>query len=75
MHSVKVHLLLSIHKSRAVYGMDVMISLPNFQPKLLEMTFSPDCNRACKFYPTFYNDIFECLYFGKENDNIERIIW
>jgi tubulin--tyrosine ligase-like protein 12 len=54
--------------------MDVMVSLPDYQPKLLEMTFSPDCNRACKYHPTFYNDIFECLFFGKENDNIERVI-
>ena len=61
-------------QSRAVYGMDVMVSMPEYQPKLLEMTFSPDCNRACKYHPTFYNDIFECLYLGLENANIERVI-
>jgi len=44
--------------SRAVYGVDIMIDEDDFEPKLLEFTFSPDCIRACKFYPSFYNEIF-----------------
>ena len=31
--------------SRAVYGIDLMID-DQFQPKLLEITYAPDCNRA-----------------------------
>jgi len=61
-------------KSRALYGMDVMFSLPDYQPKLLEMTFSPDCNRACKYHPHFYDDLFECMYLGKDNKNLLRVI-
>lgn len=57
------------NQTRAIYGMDLMIDT-NFQPKLLEMTFSPDCTRACKFTPTFYNDIFETLFFGVPNENM-----
>jgi len=54
--------------------MDVMFSLPDYQPKLLEMTFSPDCNRACKYHPHFYDDLFECMYLGKDNKNLLRVI-
>ncbi|CAD8093778.1 unnamed protein product [Paramecium sonneborni] len=60
-------------KNRSVYGMDLMIDSNGFQPKLLEMTFSPDCTRACKYTPTFYNDLFECLFFGVENQNMIQI--
>ena len=42
-------------KCRSVYGIDIMIDADTMEPKLLEMTFSPDCKRACEYYPTFYN--------------------
>ena len=54
--------------------MDVMISMPEYQPKLLELTFSPDCNRACKYSPSFYNDLFETLFYGKENPRMIKLI-
>ncbi|KAM3130195.1 hypothetical protein pb186bvf_017695 [Paramecium bursaria] len=60
-------------KNRSVYGMDLMID-QNFTPKLLEMTFSPDCTRACKYTPSFFNDLFETLFFGVENQNMIKII-
>ena len=31
-------------------------------PKLLEVNFSPDTLRACKYHPDFYNHVFECLF-------------
>ncbi|KAG5006280.1 hypothetical protein JHK85_024822 [Glycine max] len=34
--------------SRAMYGVDVMLD-SSFQPKLLEVTYCPDCTRACKY--------------------------
>ena len=58
---------------RAVYGVDIMIDEKTMEPKLLEFTFGPDCNRACKFYPTFYNDLFEVLFLNRENQNIEPL--
>lgn len=42
-------------KCRAVYGIDIMIDADTMEPKLLEITFSPDCKRACEYYPTFYD--------------------
>ena len=52
-----------------------MINEKDMQPKLLEVTFAPDCHRACKYHPHFYNDIFECLYLNKDDvEHITRII-
>jgi tubulin--tyrosine ligase-like protein 12 len=48
-------------RSRAMYGVDVMIT-DDFQPKILEVTFSPDSGRACKFNPNFFNEVFGCLF-------------
>jgi tubulin--tyrosine ligase-like protein 12 len=57
-------------KSRAVYGIDIMIDESDMEPKLLEITFSPDCKRACNYYPTFYNDIFEALFLDTVGENV-----
>ena len=53
-------------KCFSIYGLDVMIEKDSFEPKILEMTFSPDCTRACKYHPSFYEDIFNGIIFGKE---------
>lgn len=49
-------------KCRAIYGIDIMIDEASMEPKLLEITFSPDCKRACEYYPTFYNEVLETLF-------------
>ena len=61
-------------KSRAIYGVDIMIDQETMEPKLLEITFSPDCKRACEYYPNFYNEVFEALFMDTLSDNIERVI-
>ena len=61
--------------SRAVYGIDIMIDSETMEPKLLEITFSPDCKRACEYYPTFYDDVFHTLFLETMSNNMERIIW
>lgn len=66
-------------QSRAVYAADIMLSwdnpndgslLPYMQPKLLEINWTPDCERACKYYPDFYNDIFACLFLNDRNTDM-----
>lgn len=60
--------------SRAMYGVDVMLD-SSFQPKLLEVTYCPDCTRACKYDMDivvgeggvskgcdFFNNVFRCLF-------------
>ncbi|XP_006866969.1 PREDICTED: tubulin--tyrosine ligase-like protein 12 [Chrysochloris asiatica] len=55
--------------SRALYAVDLMLKWeehPNgkriMQPQILEVNFNPDCERACKYHPTFFNDIFSTLF-------------
>ncbi|KAI3443556.1 hypothetical protein Pfo_000221 [Paulownia fortunei] len=63
--------------SRAMYGVDVMIDC-RYQPKLLEITYCPDCTRACKYDTEaitggggvikgsdFYNYVFGCLFLNE----------
>eukprot|EP00249_Psilotum_nudum_P018481 c26826_g1_i1 orf=394-2997(-) len=60
--------------SRAMYGVDVMLDT-SLQPKLLEVTYCPDCMRACRYDmqkvlgdselmkgTEFFNDVFGCLF-------------
>ncbi|XP_076638732.1 tubulin tyrosine ligase-like 12 [Colletes latitarsis] len=56
-------------QSRAVYAVDLMLEWKKeeMQPILLEVNFSPDCKRACEYYPNFYNDIFKCLFLDDDN--------
>ncbi|CAF1277059.1 unnamed protein product [Rotaria sordida] len=50
--------------SRALYAADLMLEMIDnkVQPKLLEINFTPDCHRACTFYPNFYNQVFNVLF-------------
>ncbi|KAG7203962.1 hypothetical protein KM043_001828 [Ampulex compressa] len=61
----------SSSQSRAVYAADLMLEWKNeeIRPVLLEINFSPDCKRACEYYPNFYNDIFGCLFLNTENSS------
>ncbi|XP_078433351.1 tubulin-tyrosine ligase isoform X2 [Wolffia australiana] len=63
--------------SRVIYGIDVMVDA-NFNPKLLEVTYCPDCHRACQHDSEavvgshsvlighdFFNVVFGCLFLGE----------
>ena len=54
------------YNSRAIYGLDAMID-EQLEPYIIEINYQPDCTRACKFIPEFYNDIFSTLFFEKES--------
>lgn len=63
--------------SRSMYGVDVMLD-HLFMPKLLEVTYCPDCTRACKYDTEtvvgsrnvvrgkdFFNFVFGCLFLNE----------
>ncbi|KAH9525039.1 Tubulin--tyrosine ligase-like protein 12 [Bulinus truncatus] len=62
-------------QSRAMYAVDLMLAWDTnpsgekvIQPMLCEVNFSPDCARACKYHPSFVNDIFSVLFLN-DTDN------
>lgn len=59
-------------QSRALYAADLMLDWQGveMQPKILEINYMPDCERACNYYPDFYNDIFKLLFLDQENSNV-----
>lgn len=78
--AVTVHPETHNSKSRAIYGVDVMLDA-SFCPKLLEVTYCPDCTRACKLDMeslfgerrqikgrNFFNTVFGCLFLNETTD-------
>jgi len=56
-------------QSRAVYATDLMLAWEDndkgekvLVPKMLEFNWGPDCQRACDYYPEFYDNLFSTLY-------------
>lgn len=61
--------------SRAVYAIDLMLKWDTnasgkriMCPQILEVNFNPDCTRACKYHPSFFNDIFTALFLDETNN-------
>lgn len=54
-------------QSRALYAADIMLAWNgnDIQPLILEINYGPDCDRACQYYPEFYDDIFNLLFKSK----------
>ncbi|XP_064490210.1 tubulin--tyrosine ligase-like protein 12 isoform X1 [Ornithodoros turicata] len=63
-------------QSRAMYAVDLMIEWDTssgekgVQPKLLEVNWAPDCQRACLFYPSFFDDVFSTLFLDEPTDSV-----
>ncbi|KAJ8957629.1 hypothetical protein NQ318_017518 [Aromia moschata] len=58
-------------QSRALYAADLMLEWTEgreIKPQILEMNFTPDCKRACDYYPDFFNDIFHLLFLDNESE-------
>lgn len=67
-------------KSRAIYGVDVLLT-DAFEPRLLEVTYCPDCTRALKYdvinvlgngnmikASEFFDDVFGCLFLNSQKN-------
>lgn len=64
-------------QSRTLFGFDVMLewnAQNEIQPVLLEVNWIPDCQRACDYYPDFYNDIFNVLFLDKINHDVLQAV-
>ncbi|KAK9705578.1 hypothetical protein RND81_07G067700 [Saponaria officinalis] len=74
--AIAVHPEMHSPKSRAIYGIDVMLDA-SLYPKLLEVTYCPDCTRACQYDSAslfseeelrghdFFNTVFGCLFLNE----------
>lgn len=68
-------------QSRALYAADIMLAWSgsgdeqrSMHPKLLEINWTPDCKRACDYYPDFFNDIFTLLFLDEQNNENFRLL-
>ena len=65
----------------AMYATDLMLDWDQDQqgnkimvPKLLEFNWLPDCERACNYYPEFFNDVFNVLWLNQtEGHNVTEL--
>ncbi|KAG2460366.1 TTL12 protein, partial [Polypterus senegalus] len=68
--------------SRAMYAIDLMLKWHNtdegqkvMKPQILEVNFNPDCTRACKYHPSFFDDVFSTLFLDDStNSPVTRIV-
>ncbi|XP_075223337.1 tubulin--tyrosine ligase-like protein 12 [Lycorma delicatula] len=64
-------------QSRALYAADLMLSYSSnnieIEPKLLEINWIPDCERACLYYNEFYNDIFSLLFLNETKNVFHKL--
>lgn len=55
------------------YGVDIMFTREGHEPKLLEVTFGPDCAAAVKDFPDFYNQALGVLFLNEEHPDFKML--
>lgn len=66
----------ALQRVACFYGVDMMFARGpghDLEPKLLEVTFGPDCAAAVKDYPDFYNQAFGCLFLHEEHPDFKML--
>lgn len=58
-----------LQRAACFYGVDMMFTREGHEPKLLEVTFGPDCAAAVKDYPDFYNQAFGVLFLHEDEEH------
>lgn len=72
-------------KSRAMYAVDLLLEWRQHQeeanlcgfyvePQICEVNFTPDCTRACHYYPNFHNEVFDFLFLDRDSEDIVQLI-
>ena len=52
-----------------MYACDLMLkwneNRDEMIPQILEINWGPDCERACQYYPDYFDNVFNTLYLDK----------
>lgn len=59
---INIYFIIQVNYILASLLILCLLGCQHIQPKILEVNFCPDINRACQHHPNFINNVFECLF-------------